>query len=316
MPASRRRLSRAPSPASRTLRSSSGPLPSPPASSSASATAAASEGAHGPLRPPHPRERALPEVQLAQVRRRLRGGGGGGARHQDVGERLLGQRALQRDQAPALEDLVPDLGAVPPAQLLAQVREVLVAAGGVGDDVEEVPVVRVLGGEPRDDGVVDDAAGAGPQQRAEGAVVRLQRGDAPRRDALQEVRGSRAREPVLHHVAHVEERGVRPREVVRGAHALVGVLHRHVVAAERHHLGAVRQVQVVQRRLLQRARGYPALVVAEEDIVRAADIDVARAVMSLDCGCIGVFRAALALGSARRSFIVARWCRGCFKRLQ
>lgn len=98
-----------------------------------------------------PRKSALPEVELPQVRaRRVL---------QDLCQQLLGEGALERDEAEALEDFVAHLGAAPGRELLAEVREVLLPARRVGHDVED------LGPEPCDDGVVDDAACLGPQKR-------------------------------------------------------------------------------------------------------------------------------------------------------
>lgn len=79
----------------------------------------------------------------------------------------------------------------------------------------------------------------------------LQARDAGGRDALKEGVGTRPGEAVLHHVRDVEERAVRAREVVRGADGERGVLHGHVEAAEGNHLAAVREMEVVERGLLE-----------------------------------------------------------------
>lgn len=184
---------------------------------------------------------ALAEVQLGQVRlRRVL---------EDQSEDFLGERALERDQPPSVEDLVADFGAVPGRQLLLEVGEVLLPTAGVGHDVEE------LGPEACDDGVVDDTARLRPQQRRQPALVRRQGLQAARRDPLQKRRGARALESMLHHVAHVEERGLLAGELVRGAHAQPRVLHGHLEAAERHHLGAVGEVEVIEGSLLERCVG-------------------------------------------------------------
>ena len=58
----------------------------------------------------------------------------------------------------------------------------------------------------------------------------------------------------LAHVGHVEQAGLRAGVLVLGHHA-GGVLDRHVVAGEGHHLGAEFDMQRVQRGLVQRGRG-------------------------------------------------------------
>lgn len=75
--------------------------------------------------------------------------------------------------------------------------------------------------------------------------------DPSRRDALEEGVDAWAGEPMLYHVAYVEEGGMRACEVVRGADAEGCVLNRHVEAAKWHHLAAVREVEVVEGRLAQ-----------------------------------------------------------------
>lgn len=76
-------------------------------------------------------------------------------------------------------------------ELAGEVGRVLVAAGGVGDDEEDVP--RQLG----DDGVVDDAAGVGVQQGGKGGGVVSKSARGCGRDALEESSGAGALEVVL-----------------------------------------------------------------------------------------------------------------------
>ena len=59
-----------------------------------------------------------------------------------------------------------------------------------------------------------------------------------------------ADEKRLAHVRDIEQAGLRADMIVLGDDA-VGVLHRHVVAGERHHAAAARDMQRVQRGLFQ-----------------------------------------------------------------
>ena len=64
---------------------------------------------------------------------------------------------------------------------------------------------------------------------------------------------SGADEERLAHVRDVEQAGLGAHVIVLGDDA-VGILHRHVVAGERHHAGTARDMQRVQRGFLQRRR--------------------------------------------------------------
>lgn len=123
------------------------------------------------------------------------------------------------------------------------VCQVLVPAAGVDDEVD------VLVGDLCDDGVVDGAAflvgehgeraGAVPKPRDVGDDERLEEGD-----------GAAALEAEAAHVCDVEEAAVGA-AVDGGVHDGVLVLDGHAPPGERHHLAAVGDVEVVERRLLE-----------------------------------------------------------------
>lgn len=132
---------------------------------------------------------ALAKVEIGQVARL-----GGEDGRDDVD----GDRALDGDQATAVQT-VPGHGRVAVlamlglegVELAGEVGRVLVAAGGVGDDEEDVP------GQLGDDGVVDDAAGVGVQQGGQGGGVVSKSARGRGRDALEESSGAGALEVVL-----------------------------------------------------------------------------------------------------------------------
>lgn len=165
-----------------------------------------------------------------------------------VGEHGLEDRgaqgALQGDEPLLVLLLMADLAAKG-GELGGQVGVVLVAAGGVGDDVEGVM------GKLGDDGVVDDAAGLGVQEGGQGAPVDGQGLEVGRGDGLQEGGGVRAAEDALHHVRDIKERGVGAGELVRLGDGEARVLHGHLEAAKGDHLCAMGQVEIVQGRLLE-----------------------------------------------------------------
>ena len=134
-------------------------------------------------------------------------------------------------------------GVVPVGEGAVDEAVVLGAAAGVGDDVEEVFGAFFESG---DDAVVDDAAGLGVQQGAEGGVAGREVFYASWGDALEEGFGAGTFDVVLYHVADVEDGGFLAGPLVALAYAEVAVLHGHAVAAEGHHFGAVGEVQVVE----------------------------------------------------------------------
>jgi hypothetical protein len=134
-------------------------------------------------------------------------------------------------------------GVVPVGEGAVDEAVVFGATAGVCDDVEEVFGALF---QSCDDAVVDDAAGLGVQQGAESGVAGREILDTGGSDAFEERFGAGTFDVVLHHVADVEDGGLLAGPLVALANAEVTVLHGHAVAAERHHLGAVGEVQIVQ----------------------------------------------------------------------
>ena len=123
------------------------------------------------------------------------------------------------------------------------VGEVLVPAASVDDEV------YVLVGDLGDDGVVDGAAFlVGEDGERAGAV--LEAGDVGDDEGLEEGDGPAALEAEAAHVGDVEEAAVGA-AVDGGLHDGVLVLDGHAPPGERHHLAAVGDVEVVERRLLE-----------------------------------------------------------------
>jgi len=152
---------------------------------------------------------------------------------------------LQCEQRPLVVDVPLDVSAllIERLHVLLDVGEVLVPAPGVDDEVD------VVVGDLGDDGVVDGAAlVVGEDGERAGAVP--ERGDVGDDEGLEERDGVAAPEAEAAHVGHVEEPAVGA-AVDGGVHDGVPVLDGHAPAGERHHLAAVRDVEVVQRRLLE-----------------------------------------------------------------
>ena len=132
----------------------------------------------------------------------------------------------------------------PFAALDAQMRQILVAIAGVDDQHEMV-------GKAVHEQVIDNGA-VGAQQRAVLHLPHGQRGHIVAGDAVHEADGVGPLHEHLAHVRHVEH-------AAGFAHGLVfhgdagGVLHRHFVAGEGHDLGAEGNVDIVERRALERA---------------------------------------------------------------
>jgi hypothetical protein len=127
--------------------------------------------------------------------------------------------------------------------VLPDVSEVLIPAPGVDDEVD-VLVVH-LG----DDGVVDGAALLIGEDR-EGAGAVLEAHDVGDDEGLEEGDGLAAHEAEAAHVGDVEEAALGA-AVNGGVHDRVLVLDGHAPASERHHLAAVGDVEIVERRLLE-----------------------------------------------------------------
>ena len=120
------------------------------------------------------------------------------------------------------------------------------------DDQEQHAVLGRIG-RARHHQVVEDAAVVVEQLRVALAAGR-EADDVARHQRLERARDRLvvgADEERLAHVRDVEQAGRAAHMIVLGDDA-VGVLHRHVVAGERHHAGAARDMQRVQRGLLQR----------------------------------------------------------------
>lgn len=152
---------------------------------------------------------------------------------------------LQCEQRSLVVDVPLDVPAllVEGLHVRPDVGEVLVPASGVDDEVD------VLVGDLGDDGVVDGAALlVGEDGERAGAVP--ERGDVGDDEGLEEGDGVAALEAEAAHVGDVEEAGVGA-AVDGGVHDGVLVLDGHAPAGERHHLAAVGDVEVVERRLLE-----------------------------------------------------------------
>ena len=146
--------------------------------------------------------------------------------------------SLQRQERPVLErrDFQPA------GETVAKVVKVGRLAGGI-DDHGEV----ILGA--GDDDIVENAAGLVGQHGVTHGPGR-QPLDVARHHGLDGLVGRRARERHLPHMADVEERRPGAGMKVLGDDA-AGELDRHLVAGERHHLGAHLDMKVEQRRMLQ-----------------------------------------------------------------
>ena len=162
-------------------------------------------------------------------------------------QRRFGLRPLQRDQRAIGQRLDhADVG-----QMRAQMRLVGVLAGGV-DHQEQ------MAAEIRHHQIVEDAAGivgelgvALPSRRNRDDVLRHQPFQRQRR--VLDLAGFRPQRD-LAHMRDVEQAGAGAGMQVFPQHA-GGVLHRHLIARERHHLAAAGDMQRVQRRAFQRGLG-------------------------------------------------------------
>ena len=122
------------------------------------------------------------------------------------------------------------------------VGDVLVAAAGVDDHEQAV-------GAARHHQVVEDAAVVSGEERI-ALLEQAQVDDVDGHEGLERGGGVVAHQQHLAHVGDVEQAGLGAGVLVLGHHA-GGVLDRHVVAGEGHHLGAQFEVQRVQGGLVQ-----------------------------------------------------------------
>ncbi|OIQ77767.1 hypothetical protein GALL_405330 [mine drainage metagenome] len=164
---------------------------------------------------------------------------------QQRGQRRAGLRPLQREQR-LLRQL---LDRAARADALAHPRQVLHLARGV-DDQEVFVAVAARTRPVRQHQVVEQSAGL-VGEVAVALAAQRQADDVDRDQALE--RGGRvgAADAHLAHVRDVEQAGAGASRAVLGHHA-AGVLDRHFIAGERHHLGTQAQVQLIKRRAQQR----------------------------------------------------------------
>lgn len=163
---------------------------------------------------------------------------------QELVEDLGALRALEGDQTTTIVASPLDI-ATKLAELLIQVLGVLLKARAVGDDVE------LILSQPRDNRVIHNTTGSRPQERRQLALHERLALPVRRGDLLQERRRRRTLEGVLHHVAHVEQRGMVSGKVVRLSEGEVGVLHGEIVIRKGHQFASVGEMEVIQRRLLE-----------------------------------------------------------------
>ncbi len=158
-----------------------------------------------------------------------------GAQAQQDGD---GLRALQRQQGHLGHR--DDLAAR--ADFGLDVRDVADLAGAI-DDHKNVAAVGIVA--VHEHQVVDDAALV-IEQQAVALLADAQVDHIDRHQALEGGAGVGAHQAQLAHVGHVKQARQGAGVVVLG-HQAGGVLHRHRVTGKRHHAGAQRHMQVVQR---------------------------------------------------------------------
>ncbi len=134
-------------------------------------------------------------------------------------------------------------------ELRPKVREIGILARGIDDNHQAIPRP---GWDPGRHQIVEDAACLIEQQGIAhpGWAERLQIAGNER---LQRPRGGAAAQADLSHMRNIEEAGLGAGMKVLGDDA-GRVLHRHLVPSEPDHAGAAPEVQLMQRRLLQRRR--------------------------------------------------------------
>ncbi|GMA77216.1 hypothetical protein GCM10025880_36330 [Methylorubrum aminovorans] len=181
------------------------------------------------------------DLDRAHVHEPHRRGVGG-----EAGEHVRRLRPLERDQRIRQQRRIDALGQVRPDP-----REIGRLVGSVDHDVQPI-------GQARDHQVVEDAAGL-VRQEAVALAPDAEPEDIDRNQCfegagrLRDIAGA-GRQRDLAHMRDVEEPGGRPRMQVL-LEQPGGVLQRHRVARERHHLGAEAQMKCVQRRLCQGLSG-------------------------------------------------------------
>ncbi len=142
-------------------------------------------------------------------------------------------------------------------QVRREVGEIHILAAGVDD--QEQPVFP----QASDHQVVDNAAGLVGQQCV-ALAARFQAGDVAGDQAFQRGCDVGSGEHRLAHVRDVEQTGVRTRMQMLGEDAAFAarrqvaiqvVLHRHGIARERHHAGAVATMPGIERNRVKRRGG-------------------------------------------------------------
>ena len=179
----------------------------------------------------HPRDLALGKVIVRDHRH---------AEARELTDQRFGLWSLHRQQRGLVRDVAqPDVGA---GLLRDDVVPILLNVRRVHDHHQLVF-------EAIDETVVDERAVFG-ENAGVLCLSRLQGADVVARHALHERVAVRARDLELAHVRHVEHADILPHGFVLGGNS-VGIADRHLEAGEGHHLGAQRDVHVVQRCLLQ-----------------------------------------------------------------
>ena len=155
----------------------------------------------------------------------------------ETGQHRRGRRSLKGDHGAVPEDFQFR----PAADVVLDVGEVVLLAGRVDHQEKAGTAIR-------HHQVVDDAAPFVGQDRVTGLAF----GQAPevaRHQGFQRLGGAVAQKVGLTHVGNVEQRSLPAGVQVFGDDA-AGVLERHPIAGERHHLGALLPVKGIERGFL------------------------------------------------------------------
>ena len=168
----------------------------------------------------------------------------------ELGEHGHSARALQGDQRVGVVHFEADAC----WEMLRDMGVVGVLAAGV--DHQQKRAVALAAFRTRDHEIVENAA-IGREELRVALLARLEIEDVGRDEGLE--RASRRCmigpvQPADAHVAHVEEPGLLARPEVLLEHA-ERILHGHVVARERHHLGARGDVQIIEGSSPERRAG-------------------------------------------------------------
>jgi hypothetical protein len=189
-------------------------------------------------------------VEAADTHARRRHECEAGCRRREPRHRRLGGRTLQGNERTFRCRQQHHRG----REAARDVRVVHLLARGI--DHQEQPAVVIRRGRPSDHQVVDDAARI-VEELGVALLAGLEPQDIGRHQCLQRggcgcmVGPDQERLP---HVRDVEQAGLGPRVLVLPEDAQ-RVLDGHLVAGERHHLGAQRHVQRVKRRAVERLVG-------------------------------------------------------------